>query len=227
MSKKRALLIGINYPNTTYQLNGCINDVMLINQILTEHFGFIDPLEKQMLIDKDATTLNIIEKLYWLVSNAQSGDALYLHYSGHGLQTLAAANKNIKQININDIFYNMPVGVKLTMVFDCCYTLGFVDDYLTATVIPVDISESITLVVNSGVIISGCRKNQKSADLWLYDKFIGAATYFIAQNLKNYKYEVDYLTLTAEINQSMKKHKYKQQIELIGDSSCFSTKFLK
>ena len=37
---KKALLIGINYTNTSYELQGCINDALHLSTILQTKYGF-------------------------------------------------------------------------------------------------------------------------------------------------------------------------------------------
>ena len=49
---KRAVLVGCNYPGTNAALNGCVNDVKSINNLLTNRFGF-SPDDIQILIDTD------------------------------------------------------------------------------------------------------------------------------------------------------------------------------
>ena len=66
MGIRRALLVGINYPGTTYPLQGCVNDVNLMADILTQHYGFTDATQRRMLTDHSATTDNILERLNWL-----------------------------------------------------------------------------------------------------------------------------------------------------------------
>ena len=50
---KKALIIGINYPGTPAQLNGCVNDAKSEREILMSHFGFRDA-DIIMLIDTDS-----------------------------------------------------------------------------------------------------------------------------------------------------------------------------
>lgn len=141
---KKAVLVGINYPNTTYQLRGCVNDVVAINEVLVNHLGFTDPKYIRMLTDESATTANIIERLEWLVDGAVPGDVLYFHYSGHGSQTIHLdystmeepdgldeiivpvdinwRDKIIKDDDFQRIFDKLPEGVNLTVVLDCCHS---------------------------------------------------------------------------------------------------------
>ncbi|GBG24544.1 Metacaspase-1 [Hondaea fermentalgiana] len=86
VSKKRALLVGINYVGQEYQLEGCINDVRAAKAFLQSQ-GFADD-EIVLLVDDghhDLPTLqNLIRSFRWLVKDAKAGDSLYFHFSGHG-----------------------------------------------------------------------------------------------------------------------------------------------
>ncbi|MGD0466361.1 MAG: caspase family protein [Gammaproteobacteria bacterium] len=82
----KAVLVGINYRGTRNELGGCINDVINTRkQVLTEY-----PTAKIELMTDDTPTKptrdNILGKLNDLVNNAQPGDTLIFHYSGHGSQ---------------------------------------------------------------------------------------------------------------------------------------------
>lgn len=83
----RALLIGINtYPGAP--LSGCVNDVMDMKSILISKYGFKET-DIVILIDRDATTKTIKEKIQWLYGTTIGGRA-YFHYSGHGVQVPAS-----------------------------------------------------------------------------------------------------------------------------------------
>jgi len=147
-SKKRALLIGINYTNQEGELRGCHNDALEIQAVLQGDFGVE---EIKLLIDgKDSkkfelpTAANIRAGLKWLLDGAQSGDHLFLHYSGHGSQVPDEDNdeedgkdeilvpldmdwNNPKSFISDDelrsgFFEKVPKGVDLTVVFDCCHS---------------------------------------------------------------------------------------------------------
>lgn len=86
---KYALLIGINeYDGVTFDsLDGCRNDVTLMQQVLrSPRFGY--PTENiTTLVDAGATHSNILNALYHLAEKAEKGDEVYIHYSGHGSTT--------------------------------------------------------------------------------------------------------------------------------------------
>uniref|UniRef100_A0A6C0IRN6 Peptidase C14 caspase domain-containing protein n=1 Tax=viral metagenome TaxID=1070528 RepID=A0A6C0IRN6_9ZZZZ len=145
--QKKALLVGINYTNTPYQLYGCINDVNNMKQLLVKQYGY---LEQNVVMLTDVvknnlellpTNANIISQLTTLLKNAKSGDQLVFVYSGHGssvsdkngdetsgydsvLVPLDSLTNNSKLI-IDDqikqlINTNLKPGVQLFALLDCC-----------------------------------------------------------------------------------------------------------
>lgn len=89
-SNKRALLIGINYIDTENALNGCINDVVNMKDLLIKNFGFknknIYLMSDDQKNDFIPTKNNIIKKINEFVDLTKPGDLLFIHYSGHGSQ---------------------------------------------------------------------------------------------------------------------------------------------
>lgn len=81
---KKALLVGINnYSDPDANLSGCINDVTLMHDLLSQHYSF-DSIS--LLKDDQATYKNITESLKSLISNTTPDDTILFHYSGHGSQ---------------------------------------------------------------------------------------------------------------------------------------------
>ena len=79
---KYAMLVGINkYPGNA--LNGCVNDVTNLREMLVNNFGF--PAENiVMLTDEEATRANILAKLDGFGSRLHRDDLFVFAYSGHG-----------------------------------------------------------------------------------------------------------------------------------------------
>lgn len=283
---KRALLIGINYENTEHSLRGCINDTRLMDDILRNKFRF-DTIEK--LLEKDATTKNIISVLERLVRDSKSGDTLYIHYSGHGSQipdgysVSDGYNNNvldgevdrldeiicpidldwrdniIRDDDFNRIFSVLEEGVHLTVVLDCCHS----GDGLRGLVNPIldnpednpieyrksrylelpDSLESPDLLDRSlessrslgsmiieysgqkGILISGCRSNQTSADAYINGSYNGALTYCLVQLLEQNP-RISYRDLVERLNQLMVQGRFTQSPELNCDSRYFEQLFL-
>jgi len=143
---KKALLIGINYFGTKFQLKGCINDVNNVRQFIQGKYNF-KPSNTVILTDdaKDPklipTRANIISAIKWLIAGAQPGDSLFFHFSGHGGQvpdldgdesdgldeTIMPVDFEAKGQIIDDELHvlmvkPLPAGVRLTAVFDCCHS---------------------------------------------------------------------------------------------------------
>lgn len=149
---KKALLVGINYPGTQFELRGCVNDVQLMNSLLVNNLGFDDPKLIRMLTDQSATTQNILDRLEWLVEDAQPGDTLFFQYSGHGSQVTCTdyssndepdgldeiicpididwREKIITDNDFKRIFDKVPSSVNLTVILDCCHSGTGLRDFL-------------------------------------------------------------------------------------------------
>lgn len=82
---KRALLIGINRYQVLPTLNGSLNDIETMRQVLTTRWGF-QPQHIAMLTDQAATRTGILAAFERLVQEAGPSDMVYVHYSGHGSQ---------------------------------------------------------------------------------------------------------------------------------------------
>lgn len=144
---KRALLIGINYTNTSSQLNGCINDVYNIRNFITKYCDY--SLENiKVLTDKDIspTRANIISHVQWLISNCLPGDTLLFHYSGHGSFTRDSSGdesdgkdevlvpldyQTAGMLSDDWLFSNLvqkiPKGVNLWAFVDACHSGTMID----------------------------------------------------------------------------------------------------
>ena len=93
---KKAVLVGINYINSKYELKGCINDVKNIKDFLIKNCDF-DEKNIKILTEQDKilpTSDNIKTNINWLVSNNSGNDLLVFHYSGHG--------SNIRDKNLDE-----------------------------------------------------------------------------------------------------------------------------
>lgn len=84
-SVKRALLIGINKYKGVPKLQGSLNDIATMKQILITRWGF-DERHITLLTDEAATRAGMLAALEQFVHEAGPDDTVYFHYSGHGSQ---------------------------------------------------------------------------------------------------------------------------------------------
>jgi len=153
---KKCVFIGINYFGSKAELRGCINDVNNIKQFVTQHFGFTADSMMTLTDDNQGdgmpTKANMIRAFQWLVKGAQSGDSLFLHYSGHGGsqtdtssdeqdgcdETLIPCDYEKNGVIVDDDLHEMlvailPEGVRLTCIMDCCHSGSVLDLPFTYT----------------------------------------------------------------------------------------------
>jgi len=82
---RKALLVGINdYPDPDNKLNGCVNDVYRMSEVLQES-GF-RPEDIRVVVNNRATAKGIRDRMDWLLSDTYSDDLRFFFYSGHGAQ---------------------------------------------------------------------------------------------------------------------------------------------
>jgi hypothetical protein len=187
-TNKYSLLIGINYIGTSNELFGCINDTNNIKHMLQDKFSYNNFIFLTDKTNKKPTKNNIINELTNLLVRSNTGDSLFFLYSGHGTYTVDINNDELDRqdeiivpldgttINtcisddmLNQIIQNnLKEGVKLFMLFDCCFSGTIIDlkynyldsDNFNNTTINPNVSETVSQVV----MISGCKDTQTSDD---------------------------------------------------------------
>ncbi|MFH0725894.1 MAG: caspase family protein [Pseudomonadota bacterium] len=138
----KALLVGVNrYKLPGSDLQGCVNDVTNVRDILLKYFGF-SVKQIRVLADGRATRKAIFDRLDWLVKDAKSGDRLLFHFSGHGSQIRDRDGDELKDHldeilcphdmdwegtyivddDLKKIFSTLPAGVRLEVLLDACHS---------------------------------------------------------------------------------------------------------
>ena len=139
--RKHALLVGINDYKTINDLQGCINDVTNVRNILKTFFGFSNN-DIRILVGQRATKKNILYRLERMVKKSRKGDLLIFHFSGHGSQIRDRDNDELKD-HMDELIcpYNMdwddgyitddmlratldqlPRGVRMEIILDSCHS---------------------------------------------------------------------------------------------------------
>ncbi|EOY22713.1 Metacaspase 1, putative [Theobroma cacao] len=145
-SSKRAVLCGVSYKNSRYELDGCVHDAELMKALLISQFKFPESsivllTEEESDPNRRPTKYNMRMALYWLVLGCQSGDSLVFYYSGHGSQqknydgdekdgydeTICPSDFETEGPIVDDeinwtIVRPLPRGVKLHAVIDACHS---------------------------------------------------------------------------------------------------------
>jgi len=147
---KRAVMIGINYVgDKPGELSGCWNDVLNMKQYLVNVHGFEEDNIVILLDDgnhTEPTKANIIDAYKTVIDQAEDGDAIFLHYSGHGTKLRDddgdegdgydealvprdfQTSGMIRDDDLYDILIkNLPEGVHMVSLMDCCHSGTIMD----------------------------------------------------------------------------------------------------
>lgn len=203
--QKSALLVGINYVGSPYQLQGCINDVVNMQSLLISKYKYNN---STLITDNTAvkpTRVNILNAFTKMLNNAQTGDTLFFHFSGHGTQTADVSRDELEgrdeaivssdmRLIVDDELNRimkayLKTGVTLYAVFDSCHSGTVLDlkyNYL-------DTTNGLKTTVNpkqyeslaNVIMLSGCADHQTSADAYINKKYCGAMTYALLNALKS------------------------------------------
>lgn len=225
---KRALLIGINYTNTTsIQLNGCINDIINMRNMLIDAYDY-NAANIMMLrddttnINYQPTRVNIITNLKNLVAQSTAQDELWIHYSGHGSQLQDrngdetgkldsilvpvdyASSGYILDDEILSIIKN--IKCRAILLFDACHSGTMCDlpwtlEYKNAYNYSLSSNNQIVIANPNIFMMSGCKDNQTSGDT--YDSFSqesgGVFTIAFLTCLRNSRHNISMLLLYRDI----------------------------
>ena len=148
MSKLRALLVGINnyHPDSNVDsLNGCVNDIQLMESFLRENYGS-DKLHINTLLNEAATKKGVINAFHnTFISDTKAGDFVFFAYSGHGSfrstakefeafdpkrqdETLVCYDSRLPgNFDLSDkelalLLHQIPKGVNIVLVIDSCHS---------------------------------------------------------------------------------------------------------
>jgi hypothetical protein len=202
--KKYAILIGINYTGTPNELYGCINDANSIKEYITNKGGFNSINVITDLTNVKATRANILNALKQTLQTANSGDFVFLFYSGHGSYTLdrsgdettgydqmiipsdfnAIVDDELKTI----IQSGLKKDVTLFAMFDSCFSGTVLDlkyQYLDSLNYDNYTENNKQLeTVGNVMMISGCTDYQTSTETVFNGKDGGALTWCFLEALK-------------------------------------------
>lgn len=142
--KRKAVLFGINdYPDEASRLEGCVNDVFRISEVLQE-YGF-SPSEIRVALNERVTADGIRKRMEWLLDDARPGDLRIMFYSGHGAQI--PSPHDTYEIDCNDeclvpydfdwtlenaytdkeflsLYAQLSLDVNFISILDCCHSGG-------------------------------------------------------------------------------------------------------
>eukprot|EP00122_Pirum_gemmata_P017827 Pgem_evm1s16705 len=203
ITKQKALLFGLNYENTDYELMGCVNDVINMSTWLKKH-GFEC---ETYTTNAECTAIKMVEKLFKLSveSHVQELDIVWIQYSGHGSYILdnqgderdgydeTICPSDMMQISddlFSELWHLFNPRTKVIFMCDSCHSGTIGDLPYSFSPDQISIKENNTLYKNRIICLSGCLDEQTSMDAYLPDivnkdvyKYSGAMTNHLLQVL--------------------------------------------
>jgi hypothetical protein len=223
---KKALLIGINYLNTPYELSGCIRDVERMKRFLeTKGFNNFDMMTE--LSDIKPTRINILNKIKNFISDAIYGDLLFIHFSGHGSYTYDLNKDEIdgndEAIVSCDLEYIIDDEIKSILnqfskknisiigLFDSCHSgtmmdLKFNYDYFENKYIE---NTRNNECLGNILMISGCKDNQTSSEAVINNEPQGVLTSTFIETI-NKNPNCTWKNLMCDMFNSLKSNNFTQ-----------------
>jgi hypothetical protein len=190
---KKALLIGINYLNTEYELSGCIADTERMKTFLeTKGFNNFDMMSD--LTEIKPTRSNIFNKIINFINSSVDGDLLFIHFSGHGTYTYDTNGDEIdgndELIVTSDLSYIMDDELKTLInqfskknvsiigLFDSCHSGTIMDLKYNYNYLDNKYIENVKNSECNGniLMISGCMDDQTSSEAIINGSPQGALT---------------------------------------------------
>jgi len=243
---KKALFIGINYFNTTSELNGCIDDVVNMRNLLIDAFGY--SLADISVLRDDTTnpTLipnkkNILQSIAKIVKNSANCTEIWIHYSGHGTQISDKNGDEISKLDgvivpsdytdagyiVDDDLYAILKGVKCKtiLIFDSCHSGTVVDlpwsfIYQTPSSYTIQNNNNNSLTNPEIFMFSGSRDDQTSEDSYSEDQrqAVGAFTNAFISSIRARNHEVSFLTLYRDVCMFLAANNF-SQVPVFSSSS--------
>lgn len=234
---KKALLIGANYSATPqYKLNGCINDIMNIKNMLIDAYDY-KAANMTILRDDGGSSLlptrqNIINSLKQL-ANDTTCDEVWIHYSGHGT-SVRDANSDEKDgmdeaivpcdfttagvISDDELFEIVKLmQCRSIICFDSCHSGTAIDLQYSFNYTNGSFSQTVNnnkaITGNKNIFFfSGCRDEQTSADAFNGETRmgVGAFTDNLVRALRDNGHNVDIMKLYGDLCSGVIKSGYTQ-----------------
>jgi len=237
---KIALLMGINYENTESELNGCINDVHNIKDLLTTYLQYSDD---NIITMTDHTELkpthkNILSQLLKLAERSfeEEIDQIFISYSGHGSyihdknkdeddgrdECLVPLDYDKNGLILDDLLNNIlgSFNPKANVFFliDACHSETMLDTKYRY------ISGNRNVIENSKcrilcdlVMLSGCEDIDYSSDAYdINDSnaYSGALTSAFLYVLKENNYNITCWKMLKDVRKFLNERKFSQKPQI-------------
>jgi len=237
VNNKKALLVGINYIGTEYELSGCVDDANRMKNFLANH-GFTSFKMLTDYTDVKPTKENILNELRKMIVSAADGDILFFHYSGHGSNSKDRNNDETDGMDemiissdlqgiLDDELKNLILlnmkrdNVTIVGIFDSCFSGTILDlryNYLDSNNYDkYTENNKESECVGNVIMISGCMESQTSAEAVIDNKPQGAMTWSFIETM-NKTPNCSWRELLKSMRDLLKSNSFDQIPQLSTDS---------
>jgi hypothetical protein len=240
-SIKYAILIGINYNGTPYQLNGCINDVKDMKSLLNSKYNYsqncILTLTDETIIKPTRNNiLNIFKRILDIARiRNHTIDTLCFVYSGHGTwstdmngdetdkrdeRIVSSDMKTISDDELNQQFKIFPSSTKIITLFDSCHSGTMMDCTFSYNKVNNNYIRETNNRSNSNYpnwySLSACKDTQTSQEGQVGGggKYNGYFIRSLLNSLKEVNYSTNYDRLMNNVQQKINQLNGTQKIVL-------------
>jgi hypothetical protein len=235
-TNKKALLIGINYINTPYQLSGCIDDANRMKDFLSNR-GFNSFETLTDLTNVKPTKKIILDKFKEMIVKAVARDILFFYFSGHGSQTIDRngdeADRRDETIIASDLqpviddelkhilSTSMKRDITVICLFDSCNSGTMLDlryNYLDSNNYDkYTENDKVSECPGNVIMISGCMDSQTSAEAFINNKPQGAMSWSFIETI-NKTPNCSWRELLKSMRELLKNNSYIQIPQMSTDS---------
>ena len=230
---KKAVCVGINnYPGSTNDLKGCINDAKDWANLLK-----LNGFETKIILDNQATRANLLSELENLITRAEPDDVIVFTYSGHGTNVIDISGDEpdgydealyvydgiILDDSLRAVIQKMKTGVHLVVVSDSCFSGTVtrvsptgIPRYVKTDEIPTHFKLKKKLLSEEDmveILLSGCDDDEYSYDAYINNRWCGA---FSTNAIQVMQGRMTYNEFHAAIRGVLPSRQYPQSPQLEG-----------
>jgi hypothetical protein len=234
---KKAICIGINnYPGTSNDLQGCVNDANDWSALLND-IGF----ETSLMLDSQATRQNVKAALSNLIASAGEGDVIVFTYSGHGTQVVDLSGDEgdsydeaiyvydgtILDDDLRTIINKINPKSTLVVISDSCFSgsvTRLIPENSKPRFMPVETISALRAVRQRfllpemnmpEILISGCSDSEYSYDAQINGRYNGAMSALALSVIKQNQ-RLTYNEFYAGLRKLLPSSEYPQTPQLEG-----------
>lgn len=218
-----------NYPGSSSDLNGCINDLKDVKTFISAVFPGKFTYEE--FKDSEVTRQKFRDEVKNHILAAVSGDKILIHYSGHGTYGYDADHDEADGYDEALYLYDgpfwddefrlildlIPDGVDVIIALDSCFSFGATKNspkYIKNKFVKIqDIKPNAKKRKSilrgddvNYVLYSGCQERQTSADAYINGRYNGAFTYYWLRALSDTKTYMQWGTDTQALIKATKEY---------------------